>query len=114
MHHGVSGPMNSRRRDLFGKEVRYQMERLTAAAVKRAMTIPESEEDITPDDAKSYENRAIYISLNGSQQYTLPWSACRTWPVGGPLIEQSILIATDSSSAWRLSSENSFAKTKSP
>jgi hypothetical protein len=87
------------------------MERLTTA-VKRAMTIPKSEEDITPDDAKSYENRAIHISLNGSKQYTLLWSACRTWPVGGPPIKP--MIATDSSSAWRLSSENGFAKTKSP
>lgn len=61
-------------------EYRDQMERLTAA-VERAMTMPENEEDIIPDDAKSYEDRAIHISLNGSQQYRLPWSACRTWPV---------------------------------
>lgn len=92
------------------------MERLTAA-VKRAMAMPESEEDIMSHDAKSDEDQAIHISLNGSQQYRLPWSACRTWPVGRPLIrliERSILIATDSSSAWRLSYENGFAKTKSP
>lgn len=87
------------------------MERLTAA-VKRAMTIPESEEDITLDDTKSSENRAIHISLNGTEQYTLPWNACRTWPVRGPLIEQIILTATNPSSAWRLSSENGFAKIK--
>ena len=92
------------------------MERLTAA-VKRAMTMPESEEDSMShdeksNDAKSHEYRAIHISFNGSQQYRLPWSACRTWPVGAPVIEQSISISTDSSSAWRLSSENGFAKTK--
>jgi hypothetical protein len=93
---------------------RDQMERLTAA-VKRAMNMPESEEDIMSHDAKkSDEDQAIHISLNGSQQYRLPWSACRTWPVGGPLMKYSIMIATDSSSAWRLSYENGFAKTKSP
>ena len=93
---------------------RDQMERLTTA-VKLAMNMPESEEEIISHDArKSDENLAINISLNGNQQYRLPWSACRTWPVGGPLIKQSIMIATDSSSAWRLSYENGFVKTKSP
>ncbi|KAG9200065.1 hypothetical protein G6514_007662 [Epicoccum nigrum] len=59
---------------------RDQMERLTAA-VKRAMNMPESEEDsIARDAKKSDEDQSINISLNGSQQYRLPWSACRTWP----------------------------------
>jgi hypothetical protein len=73
---------------------RDQMERLTAA-VKRAMNMPESEEDsIARDAKKSDEDQSINISLNGSQQY-------------------SILIATDSSSAWRLSYANGSAKTRS-
>jgi hypothetical protein len=92
---------------------RDQMERLTAA-VKRAMNMPESEEDSIARDAKKSDvDQSINISLNGSQQYRLPWSACRTWPVGEALIEQSILIATDSSSAWRLSYANGSAKTRS-